>query len=85
MADQTKKQSWPLQIKNLDPDIILQFKVYAVSNKMSHAEVFTKAFLALLTADGKNDPAAPREKSPDFSLTDGNADFGRGTGQPAAE
>ena len=85
MPNQTKAQSWPFQIKNLNPDITHQFKVYAVSNKLTHAEVFTKAFLALLAAERENTAAAPRQNAPDFSLADGGADAVRDAGRPTAE
>jgi hypothetical protein len=32
-----------LQIRGIDPEIIRKFKIYAVSNSMTHAETFKKA------------------------------------------
>jgi hypothetical protein len=41
-----------LQIKNLDPDIIRQLEIYEINHDhMTHAQVFTKAFLALLASE----------------------------------
>ena len=40
-----------LQIKNLDPDIIRQLEHYEIDHDMTHAEVFTKAFLLLLASE----------------------------------
>jgi hypothetical protein len=38
-----------LQIRGIDPEIIRKFKIYAVSNGMTHAETFSKAVQVLLT------------------------------------
>jgi hypothetical protein len=37
-----------LQIRSVDPELIRQFKIYAVSNGLTHGEAFTKAVRLLL-------------------------------------
>ncbi len=40
-----------LQIRGIDPEIIRKFKIYAVSNGITHAETFTKAVQILITGN----------------------------------
>ncbi len=41
-----------LQIRGIEPELIRQFKIYAVSNGLTHGEAFTKAVRLLLSKKG---------------------------------
>lgn len=40
-----------MQIREVNADIAIQFKVYAVAHGLNHAELLEKAFLALKASD----------------------------------
>jgi hypothetical protein len=57
------ERQWLLQIRNVDPAIIRQFKIYAVTQGMTHAQVFTAGFLLLskqLSPKEEKEASAPR-------------------------
>ncbi len=55
------EQQGLLQIRSVDPKVIHRFKIYAVTNDMTHAQVFTEAF-ALLSKKHKHQEKEKREE-----------------------
>lgn len=49
MAKDKLTEQGLLQIRGIDPEIIRKFKIYAVSNGITHAEAFTRAMQILAT------------------------------------
>jgi hypothetical protein len=43
-----------LQIKNLDPEIIRMVRVYEAEHDLNHAQLFTRAFEALIASETAN-------------------------------
>ncbi len=54
MAQVKPTETEMLQIRMNDPEIVLKFKVYATAHRLSHGELLTKAFLALLAAENQD-------------------------------